>query len=111
MFLLPARIRSGRRSLPVSALGRGRSLRAGSTIAVVPNFLRPYAGEIARITGVGRALIELGSGSSVKTQLLLNALAPSAYVPIDICGDCLHQSAAALARRFPALAVHPVIAD
>jgi L-histidine N-alpha-methyltransferase len=75
------------------------------------NILLHYAGEIARITGVGRALIELGSGSSVKTQLLLNALAPSAYVPIDICGDFLHQSAAALARRFPALAVHPVIAD
>jgi L-histidine Nalpha-methyltransferase len=75
------------------------------------NILREHAEAIARITGVGRALIELGSGSSVKTPLLLNALASSAYVPIDISGDFLHQSAAALAKRFPELAIHPVIAD
>jgi len=75
------------------------------------NILSHHATEIARITGTGRALIELGSGSSVKTSLLLNALAPSAYVPIDISGDFLHQSAAALAKRFPALSIHPVIAD
>ena len=75
------------------------------------HILRHHAAEIARITGSGRALIELGSGSSVKTPLLLNALAPSAYVPIDISGDFLHQSAAALAKRFPALSIYPVIAD
>jgi L-histidine Nalpha-methyltransferase len=75
------------------------------------NILLQHTAEIARITGSGRALIELGSGSSVKTPLLLDALAPSAYVPIDISGDFLHQSAAALARRFPALPIHPVIAD
>jgi L-histidine Nalpha-methyltransferase len=70
-----------------------------------------HAAEIARISGAGRALIELGSGSSVKTPLLLNALLPSAYVPIDISGEFLHQSAAALAKRFPALSIHPVVAD
>jgi L-histidine N-alpha-methyltransferase len=75
------------------------------------NILLHHAAEIAQITGTGRALIELGSGSSVKTPLLLNALGCPAYVPIDISGDFLHQSAAALARRFPALSIHPVIAD
>jgi L-histidine N-alpha-methyltransferase len=75
------------------------------------NILLHHAPEIARMTGFGRALIELGSGSSVKTPLLLNALAPSAYVPIDISGDFLHQSAGALAKRFPALPIHPLIAD
>jgi L-histidine N-alpha-methyltransferase len=75
------------------------------------NILLHHAIEIARLTGIGRALIELGSGSSVKTPLLLNALAPSAYVPIDISGEFLHQSAAALAKRFPALSIHPLIAD
>jgi L-histidine Nalpha-methyltransferase len=74
------------------------------------NILQQHADDIARITGGGRALIELGSGSSVKTPLLLNALAPSAYVPIAISGD-LHQSAAGLAKRFPSLPIHPVIAD
>jgi L-histidine Nalpha-methyltransferase len=75
------------------------------------NILLRNAAEIARIAGSGRALIEFGSGSSAKTPLLLNALAPSAYVPIDISGDFLHQSAAALAKRFPILSIHPVIAD
>ncbi|MGO9934671.1 MAG: L-histidine N(alpha)-methyltransferase [Steroidobacteraceae bacterium] len=75
------------------------------------NILQHHAAEIARITGLGRALIELGSGSSLKTPWLLKALEPSAYVPIDICGDFLHQSTAALAKRFPALPIHPVIAD
>jgi L-histidine N-alpha-methyltransferase len=75
------------------------------------NILLHHAGAIAQIAGTGRALIELGSGSSVKTPLLLNALAPSAYVPIDISGEFLHQSAAALAKRFPALSIHPLIAD
>jgi L-histidine Nalpha-methyltransferase len=75
------------------------------------NILLRNAAEIGGIVGAGRALIELGSGSSVKTPLLLNALAPSAYVPIDISGDFLHQSAASLAKRFPSLPIHPVIAD
>ncbi len=75
------------------------------------NILLHHAAEIARITGIGRALIELGSGSSVKTPLLLNALAPSAYVPIDISGEFLHQSITSLAKRFPALSIHPVTAD
>jgi L-histidine N-alpha-methyltransferase len=70
-----------------------------------------HAAEIARISGGSRALIELGSGSSVKTPLLLSALLPSAYVPIDISGEFLHQSAAALAKRFPALPIYPVVAD
>jgi L-histidine N-alpha-methyltransferase len=75
------------------------------------NILLHHATEIARIAGRGRALIELGSGSSVKTPLLLNALAPSAYVPIDISGEFLHESAAVLAKRFPVLPIHPLIAD
>ena len=75
------------------------------------SILLNHAGEIARIIGRGRALIELGSGSSVKTPLLLEALDSSAYVPIDISGDFLHQSAAALAKRFPALPIYPLVAD
>jgi L-histidine Nalpha-methyltransferase len=75
------------------------------------DILSQHAQDIGKIAGIGRALIELGSGSSVKTPLLLNALAPSAYVPIDISGDFLHESAAALARKFPALPIHPLVAD
>lgn len=73
--------------------------------------LADRAGEIARLAGRGRALVELGSGSSLKTSLLLGALAPAAYVPIDISASFLQQAAAALAARFPALPVWPVTAD
>jgi len=70
-----------------------------------------HASKIAQIVGPGRAVIELGSGSSLKTPLLLNALAPSAYVPIDISGEFLRESVAALASVFPELAVYPIAAD
>jgi L-histidine Nalpha-methyltransferase len=73
--------------------------------------LSDNAMNIADIVGAGRALIELGSGSSIKTPLLLNALAPAAYVPIDISGEFLHQSIAVLAQRFSTLPIYPVIAD
>jgi dimethylhistidine N-methyltransferase len=73
--------------------------------------LEVYAPEVARIAGRGRAVVEFGSGSSAKTPLLLAAADPSAYVPIDISGDFLRESAAALARRFPGLPVHPIEAD
>ena len=65
----------------------------------------------AKAIGPGRAVVEFGSGSSVKTPLLLRAIAPSAYVPIDISGDFLRQSAAQLAAKFPSVEVFPLEAD
>jgi dimethylhistidine N-methyltransferase len=73
--------------------------------------LETTAPEVARIVGPGSAVVEFGSGSSAKTPLLLNAVRPAAYVPIDISGEFLRDSAAALQERFPGLAVHPVEAD
>uniref|UniRef100_UPI0035CABD10 L-histidine N(alpha)-methyltransferase n=1 Tax=uncultured Sphingomonas sp. TaxID=158754 RepID=UPI0035CABD10 len=73
--------------------------------------LRACAPEIARIAGVGRAVVEFGSGSSTKTPILLQAVAPAAYVPIDISGDFLRESSAGLAAAFPGLPVLPVEAD
>jgi len=67
--------------------------------------------EVAAIAGEGRAVVEFGSGSSVKTPLLLRAAAPAAYVPIDISGDFLRQSARELAAAFPGLPVLPLEAD
>lgn len=69
------------------------------------------AEEIAALIGERRAVVEFGSGSSVKTPLLLSAIAPSAYVPLDIAGDFLRASSAALAAKFPGLPVYPVEAD
>lgn len=73
--------------------------------------LAEYAPEVADIVGPGRAVVEFGSGSSAKTPLLLGAVAPSAYVPIDISGEFLRESAATLAQRFLGLPVHPIEAD
>ena len=73
--------------------------------------LRASTGEIAELIGPGRAVVEFGSGSSVKTPLLLSAISPSAYVPLDIAGDFLRASSAALAEKFPGLPVWPVEAD
>ncbi|MBY6129153.1 L-histidine N(alpha)-methyltransferase [Qipengyuania aquimaris] len=67
--------------------------------------------DFAKMIGPGRAVVEFGSGSSVKTPLLLRAIEPGAYVPLDISGDFLRESAAALSEKFPGLAVHPVEAD
>jgi dimethylhistidine N-methyltransferase len=52
--------------------------------------------------------VEFGSGSSAKTPLVLSAVSPSAYVPIDISGEFLHDSVAALVRQFPTLPIHPI---
>jgi L-histidine Nalpha-methyltransferase len=73
--------------------------------------LQSRAGEIADLIGPGRAVVEFGSGSSVKTPLLLSAITPSAYVPLDIAGDFLRASSAELAAKFPGLPVYPVEAD
>ena len=63
------------------------------------------------LVGEGRAVVEFGSGSSTKTPILLGAVAPSAYVPIDISGDFLRDSSRALSAQFPDLLVLPFEAD
>ena len=73
--------------------------------------LRDNGPAIADGVGAGRAVVEFGSGSSAKTPLLLRAIDPAVYVPIDISGDFLRESAAALSTAFPGLPVHPIEAD
>lgn len=73
--------------------------------------LASHSADIARRVGPGRAVVEFGSGSSTKTPHLLAAVEPAAYVPIDISGEFLRQSAAALAADFPRLPVLPIEAD
>jgi dimethylhistidine N-methyltransferase len=74
--------------------------------------LTRVAPEIARYIPTGAALVEPGSGASLKTRLVLDA-APqlAAYVPIDISESALSQASAALTRDYPALSVIPVAAD
>jgi L-histidine Nalpha-methyltransferase len=73
--------------------------------------LEQHGRGIARLTGSGRVVVEFGPGSSSKTPLLLAAVAPSGYVPIDISGEFLRTSAKTLAADFPRIAIAPVEAD
>lgn len=74
--------------------------------------LEARAGDIARLAGPGRALVEFGSGSSRKTRILLDHLDEvAAYVPIDISGDALDGAVARLNGRYPGLDILPVEAD
>ncbi|MCA1661206.1 MAG: L-histidine N(alpha)-methyltransferase, partial [Novosphingobium sp.] len=78
---------------------------------VEAEILERHGVEFAAAIGPGHAVVEFGSGSSAKTPLLLRAIDPAAYVPIDISGDFLRQAAAELAADFPGLPVIPVEAD
>jgi len=78
---------------------------------VETGLLEKHGGEVGGITGAGRAVVEFGSGSSLKTPHLLRAIHPAAYVPIDISGDFLRESAADLGRAFRGLPIFPVEAN
>jgi len=74
--------------------------------------MRDHVGEIADLAGRRPSLIEFGSGSSVKTRILLERLhEPAAYVPVDISEDFLLETAASLQADFPHIEVLPVVAD
>jgi L-histidine Nalpha-methyltransferase len=72
---------------------------------------RRHLGEIARFAGRRCVLIEYGSGESLKTRLLIAALRPAAYVPVDISADALDAAVKRLARAFPWLRLQPLAAD
>ena len=80
--------------------------------AVETGILERRAAEIAGLIGPGAELVELGSGASLKTRILLRALErPARYLPVDISAEYLQAAAEALAGEFPGLKVRPVIAD
>ena len=72
--------------------------------------LAARAGESAERTGVD-TLVELGSGTSEKTRLLLEALELTHFVPFDCSEGILRESASTIAREHPGLAVHAVVGD
>ena len=68
-------------------------------------------GEVAARVPKGGVVVEFGAGSQTKTPILLEAISPAAYIPVDISGDYLEQSASELQQLFPSLEVIPVVAD
>lgn len=72
------------------------------------------APEIAALTRA-RTLVELGSGSSHKTRLLLTALTAAGtlrrYAPFDVSDSALTEAGRALCRDYPDLTVSAVVTD
>lgn len=76
------------------------------------SILERYGAEMAHMIGTSCVLIELGSGSAIKTPLLLQHLSEDAvYIPIDICEPHLLQNTQRLKMIFPALTMQPLCAD
>lgn len=74
--------------------------------------MRRHGGDMAATLGSDVQLVEYGSGSSLKTRLLLNAIDKlDSYVPLDISREHLMKSAAELSREYPYVKVQPVCAD
>ncbi|MGF6712315.1 dimethylhistidine N-methyltransferase [Luteibacter sp. W1I16] len=74
--------------------------------------MREHAGDIADTLGPDVRLVEYGSGSGIKTRMLLEHLqTPVAYVPVEISRTALMESVAELATRFPNVPMQPVCAD
>ncbi len=74
--------------------------------------MRAHIGDMAALVGPQASLIEFGSGSSLKTRILLDGLDRlAAYVPVDISREHLMTAAQSLAADYPDIEVWPVLAD
>jgi dimethylhistidine N-methyltransferase len=73
--------------------------------------MRLHARAMAARLGPECALIEIGCGNSEKTQLLLEALRPVIFVPVDIAREQLEASCNALAQSFPGMKMIALRAD
>jgi L-histidine N-alpha-methyltransferase len=112
--------------LPTKWLYDERGSRLFDEITRVPEYyptrretaiLRAHADDIVA-TSNATTMVELGSGTSTKTRLLLDALAARAaagvdvtYVPVDVSAEMLAESSTILARDYPGIAIEPTEAD
>jgi dimethylhistidine N-methyltransferase len=74
------------------------------------SLLRSCRSSLTSYLPPGSTVVEFGSGSSQKTELLLEALdRPSAYIPIEISASALYPAVARVRQNFPRLRVHPIL--
>jgi L-histidine Nalpha-methyltransferase len=74
--------------------------------------MREHGAAMAALVGPHAAIIEYGSGSSIKTRVLIDRLdEPEAYLPVDISCDHMDASMLELADRHPNLLIMPICAD
>ncbi len=110
-----------RKSLPCRYFYDARGSELFEEITRLPEYyptrteiaiLDAHAAEVASRGDDGTVLVEFGSGSSRKTEILLCCLPRlRAYVPIDVSESALEEANLRLSKRFPALAVRPVAGD
>jgi dimethylhistidine N-methyltransferase len=110
-----------RKSLPCRFFYDARGSELFEEITRLPEYyptrteiaiLDARAAEIASRVEDGGVLVEFGSGSSRKTEILLASLPRlRAYVPIDVSESALEEAKRRLIKRFPALAVRPIAGD
>ncbi len=108
------------RAIPAKFLYDARGSALFDAICELPEYyltrteteiLCAHAGDIAVLAGTDCTLIEFGSGSSVKSRLLLDAMKLALYAPIDISREHLDRSIARLRRDYPSLPIEAVCAD
>lgn len=114
--------RLGQKELPPTYFYDERGSRLFDDITRLPEYyatraehalLDERASEIIQLTAA-RAVAELGAGTATKSRTLLRALTAQGsaqYLPLDVDGDTLAATAAALRAEFPALDVIPIVAD
>ncbi|MUM19685.1 L-histidine N(alpha)-methyltransferase [Mycobacterium sp. CBMA271] len=72
--------------------------------------LRAHAADIAEASGAD-TLVELGSGTSEKTRMLLDALDPNTFIPFDVDSGVLRAAGDALVDEYPGMRVRAVCGD
>ncbi len=110
-----------RKTLPAKLFYDAEGSRLFDLITNLPEYyltrtelglLRTIAPSVAARAPARAAVVEYGAGSEVKAAILLGALRePAAYLPIDVAAEALGESVARLARQFPGLVIHPIVAD
>jgi dimethylhistidine N-methyltransferase len=75
--------------------------------------MQRYAADMAAALGAQVLFVEYGSGSSLKSRLLLNELGSDlvAYVPVDVSRSHLMNAAVDLTQQYPSLQILPLVAD
>lgn len=114
-------LQQSRKTLPCKFFYDERGSQLFDRICEIPEYyptrteigiMQANIGEMAALIGTGCRLVEYGSGSSLKTRILLDhAPELESYIPVDISREHLHRSSRSLARSYPRLQVTPVCAD
>lgn len=110
-------------SLPARWFYDARGSRLFDEITRLPEYyptrreteiLDRHSADVARLSGAD-TIIELGSGTSTKTRLLLRAFTSGGravrFVPLDVSAEVLEEAAEQIAEQFPTVTVTPEVAD